>query len=211
MTLSVISVIQPQDLREIARIHLAAFPKSALGQLGEEIVTRYYRWQLQGPHDAVAIGVYCKENLAGFCFGGVFRGALSGFLQRNRNFLVLHILLRPWLIANPLFFERLHLARSVLMGRPASPISSIALPEKSFGILSIAVDPKMQGAGYGKMLMLEIEMIAREKKFSNMHLTVSIDNGQAIRFYEKLGWQKLLASDGTWHGSMTKKLETLDK
>jgi hypothetical protein len=27
------------------------------------------------------------------------------------------------------------------------------------------------------------------------------------RFYEKLGWQKVLDGDGCWHGSMRKELE----
>lgn len=211
MTLPMISIMQIQDLREITRIHLAAFPKSALGQLGEEMVTRYYRWQLQGPHDAVALGIYCRENLAGFCFAGVFRGALSGFLRKNRTFLVWYVLLRPWLIANPLFFERLNLALSVLMRRSVLPVSSVVLPDKSFGILSIAVDPQMQGAGYGRSLMLEIERIAGERCFSNMHLTVGRNNDRAIMFYEKLGWQKLLASDGVWRGSMIKHLENIDE
>lgn len=206
MTPAVLRALRVQDLQEVTRIHLAAFPKSALGQLGKESLARYYQWQLQGPHDAVAYGIYQGELLAGFCFGGVFRGALSGFLRKNRNFLIGRVLTHPWLVTTPIFRERLNLAWSVLMRRPTPVVSPTVFPQKSFGILSIAVDPQMQGTGYGKHLMLEIERTAMMRGFADMHLTVSVDNGQAIAFYEKLGWQKLLASDGIWHGSMTKHL-----
>lgn len=70
------------DLPHIVRVHRAAFPDSALTKLGSEAVRRYYLWLLIGPHDAVNVGAFDLENvLVGFCFGGKFRGALSGFLQ----------------------------------------------------------------------------------------------------------------------------------
>lgn len=202
----VIRELQVNDLREVARIHLAAFPKSALGQLGKEAVLRYYQWQLEGPHDAVALGLYREENLAGFCFAGIFRGALSGFLRKNRSFLVWRVLTHPWLIVTPFFRERLNLAWKLLIHHPNPVVSTSISSQKSFGILAIAIAPNMQGEGYGKRLMSEIERITLERGFVNMHLTVAIENYQAINFYEKSGWQRLLASDGIWHGSMVKYL-----
>jgi ribosomal protein S18 acetylase RimI-like enzyme len=190
------------DLQEVARIHLAAFPKSAIGQLGDEAVKRYYRWQLQGPHDVIALGTFCEEKLTGFCFAGIFRGSLSGFLQKNKAFLAWRVITHPWLAATPLFRERIRSASIILIKRP-----EVVAPQKSFGVLSIAVDPEWQGAGVGKRLMLEVERIARDRDFLNMHLTVGIDNMQAIKFYEKLGWCKVLAQDGKWRGAMAKHIE----
>jgi ribosomal protein S18 acetylase RimI-like enzyme len=204
---TIIKELTISDLDAIARIHHAAFPKSALGQLGKEAVKRYYRWQLQGPHDAVALGAFREENLAGFCFAGLFRGALSGFLRMNRGFLILRVITHPWLVATPLFRERLTTAGSILMRRSTPVVPVEDAPQKSFGVLSIAVDPQRQGLGVGKQLMLEVERIALERCFSNMHLTVSVNNVKAIKFYEKLDWHKVMAPNGTWHGSMAKHLE----
>jgi ribosomal protein S18 acetylase RimI-like enzyme len=208
----VIRPIIESDLNAVVRIHTLAFSDRALIKLGAEAIRRYYLWQLNGPHASLCIGVFDDSNkMRGFCFGGVFRGALSGFIQKNRSFLVWRVLTHPWLAANPLFLERLKLARNILIRRRA-PAGSHSVPrKKSFGILSIAVDPHMQGAGYGRQLMAEAERIAIERGFVDMHLTVAIDNFQAITFYEKLGWQKLLAFDGIWHGTMGKHLESVSE
>lgn len=199
--------LQVNDLQKVAKIHLMAFPKSALGQLGDEAIVRYYQWQLEGPHDSVSLGLYCEGLLIGFCFAGIFRGALSGFLRKNRFFLIWRVLTHPWLVVTPFFCDRLRLAWTVLTHRSHSVFSFTLAPKKSFGILAIAIDPQMQGEGYGRQLMCEIERIALKRGFLNLHLTVAVENHQAIKFYEKMGWQKLLASDSIWHGSMIKQLE----
>jgi len=201
-----IRTLQENDLQGVTLIHLAAFPKSALGLLGASVVYRYYQWQMQGPHDAIALGIFQGQKLVGFCFAGVFRGALSGFLQKNKWFLVLRVLTHPWLAATPFFRERLKFAWAVLSRQPARNVSQSVVPANSFGILAIAVDPQIQSVGLGKQLMMETEKIAIERCFSHLHLTVAVDNGQAIAFYNKLGWQKIPAADGAWCGVMMKKL-----
>ncbi|SRR6266498_838935 len=199
--------ISQNDLDSIVEIHLNAFSDRALAGLGREAVRRYYEWQLQGPHEAIALGIYQDEKLAGFCFGGVFHGSLSGYLQRNKWFLTWRVLTHPWLITAPFFRERISLAWNVLTHHSNSAISQRVIPKKSFGILAIAIDSQIQGAGLGKRLMAETEKIAIGRDFSHMHLTVDINNIQAITFYQNLKWQKLPASDGMWHGAMAKHLE----
>ena len=71
------------DLPAVSQIHLAAFPNSALSKLGPEAIRRYYEWQLTGPHDVTALGSFLDDKLVGFCFGGIFRGAMSGYLYKN--------------------------------------------------------------------------------------------------------------------------------
>jgi ribosomal protein S18 acetylase RimI-like enzyme len=204
-----ISELRAGDLSATARAHLTAFPDSALTALGEGAVRRYYDWQLHGPHDVAAFAAYCGGELAGFCFGGVFRGAMSGFLRKNRNYLALRVAARPWLAFNPLFRDRLATGLRVLRRFSQPPKPAKPTPDKprktSFGILSIAVDPRFQGRGVGKLLMVESEAVARARDFTAMNLSVSVENHQAIRFYEGLGWQKAIR-DGVWDGEMTKTL-----
>jgi ribosomal protein S18 acetylase RimI-like enzyme len=167
---------------------------------------RIHRNAQQGPHDAVAYGMYQGELLKGFCFAGIFRGALSGFLRKNRNFLIWQVMMHPWLVLTAFFRERLAMTWAILIHRSVPVAKPPILPQKAFGILAIAVDPQMQHAGLGKCMMLEAEKIAVERGFKDMQLTVAVDNQKAIAFYEKLGWLKIPASDGIWHGFMTKTL-----
>jgi ribosomal protein S18 acetylase RimI-like enzyme len=198
------------DLISVAAIHRTAFPDSALTKLGLEAVRRYYEWLLVGPHEAANLAAVVDGKVAGFCFGGVFRGAMSGFLNKHQVFLFSRVLRRPWIAANPIFFERfisgLRILRragkpkklGVEQGRPAA---------RPFGILAIAVHPAYQGLGVGKLLMQESELVARRRGFLDMVLTVNTGNHQAIRFYEGLGWKRI-NERGEWEGGMRKPLGT---
>lgn len=207
-----------EDLAAIAEVHIAAFPTSAITKLGGEAVRRYYEWQLTGPHDVAPIGAFEDGVMRGFCFGGVFRGALSGFLGKNKQYLAMRVLTRPWLAANPLFRDRLGSGLRSLRSTGGSQqqeadsqhylarINQLEEQPKPFGILAIAVNPKSQGGGIGNLLMAESETIARQRGFKEMRLSVNIDNEQAIGFYERLGWEKL-SPHGEWQGRMRKTLE----
>ena len=198
--------LTPDDLPAVAEAHLAAFPHSALTRLGREAVRRYYEWQLLGPHEAVALGAFQNERLAGFCFGGYFRGALSGFLKQHQAYLAWRVATHPWLIASPLFRDRLTTGWQVWKRKPAPVQPAPPAASRPFGILAIAVHPARQQGGVGRLLMLEAEEAARRFGTREMRLTVDTDNQNAIRFYEGLGWRKS-PPDAAWSGTMLKTLE----
>lgn len=199
------------ELPAIVRVHLTAFPESVLAKLGSETVRRYYEWQLTGPHDAVALGAFVNTELVGFCFGGIFRGAMAGFLRKNRGYLAFCVLMRPWLVANPGFrkylMSRAHVLKPLV--RFTRSDLSVTHPKAqtvdSFAILSIAMHPRHQGKGIGKCLMQEAESIAHKRGFLQMHLTVQPDNYPAIHFYERCDWERF-SKDGVWSGHMRKTL-----
>src|SRR6267378_4194115 len=112
-----IRTLEGKDLPGVSMVHMLAFPESALTMLGTEAVRRYYEWQLVGPHDVAALGAFVNAELVGFCFGGIFRGAMSGFVRKNRKFLIGHVLAQPWLIRNPIFRDRLATGARVLKRR----------------------------------------------------------------------------------------------
>ncbi len=204
LTKVVVRRLEVDDLDAVVRIHMAAFPKSALTLLGAGAVRRYYTWQLLGPHDVTASGAFIGSNLVGYSFSGVFQGATSGFLKKNRWYLMIRVLSHPWLISNPLIRERLRLGARILGSKKRAGKPAVD-KRRSFGILSIAVDPSVQGSGVGQMLMRNAETTARTLGFNQMHLTVNPENDQAVRFYEKLNWKKSPTVDG-WTGSMRKAL-----
>jgi len=198
--------VEARHLPLVAKVHARAFPKSALTCLGSEAIRRYYEWQLHGPHEHHFIAVFSKENLAGFAVGGRARGALAGFVSKNKWFLTTRVLLQPRLV----FSERgrkalnsgLQALRRLRLQSETPPIRSVE-SRRSFGILAIAVDPSYQGKGVGVQLMERFEEVAREHHFTCMHLNVSVNNTQAIRFYEKLGWTRS-GSSAIWSGLMEK-------
>ena len=206
----VVRRLEVDDLAAVVRIHTAAFPGSALTLLGAEALRRYYTWQLLGPHEVVPSGAFIGNDLVGFSFSGVFRGATSGFLKRNRAYLIARLLSHPWLISNPLIRERLRLGARILRKKESTAHraqESVVSQRTSFGILAIAVDPSVQRSGVGQELMRTAEISASTLGFDQMHLTVSPDNHQAIRFYEKLNWKKSPSLD-RWTGSMRKALRS---
>jgi ribosomal protein S18 acetylase RimI-like enzyme len=209
-----LGTLELTNLPRVAEIHVAAFPDSALTMLGPEAVRRYYEWLLTGPHECFALGASVKTDIMGFCFAGVFSGAMSGFLRRNRAFLFGRVLIRPWLGINPLFRERAAMGLRILRrfglqqaSTPSAAAPSGAKPESLFGILAVAVHPDSHGQGIGRALMDEAERSARRCDFKEMQLTVESSNHRAISFYEGLNWEKIL-DQGAWHGEMRKSLSS---
>lgn len=196
------------DVPHVAAVHCSAFLNNALSRLGKGAVTRHYSCLHEGPFELVALGAFGGNSLKGFCYGGMLRGEISYFLSRHRVYLAGCVLAQPWLIANPLFRHRL-LAATRLLRRPQAtgprPAEVRDESQRSFGILSIAVDPGVQGSGIGASLLRAAEAAARSRGYARMHLTVHPDNMQAIRFYEGLGWTRHMV-DGRCTTGMRKTI-----
>ena len=191
------------DIEDVTRVHAAAFPRSALTQLGNEAVGRYYRSLLLGPHRIDAFGARINGDLAGFCFGGIAPAAMPAFLRQNVGLLSRRLLLQPWLVADPMFRDRIKRSFSAFR-RGHAPSYPDALPQadrRPYDILSIAVDPRWQRRGIGKVLMEHARATASRNGYYAMTLMVNTDNEQATGFYESLGWKKHCKS-GQWRGNM---------
>ncbi|MEZ5321589.1 MAG: GNAT family N-acetyltransferase [Microthrixaceae bacterium] len=201
------------DLAEIAALHIEAFPESVLGRLGLEAVRRNYVWQFEGPHDVTALVVHADDSVAGYLFGGVFRGSTIGFVKSQKWFLAGQVMRRPRVVLGELGRDRLGLAlRLLVRRRPPVPTAERpeAVPRRSFGVLAIAVDPRMQGHGVGRTLMAAAEQRARRQGFEAMHLSVHPGNERAVRFYESLGFARAVDADGAWEGQMRRDLPPVD-
>ncbi|HEY5948893.1 MAG TPA: GNAT family N-acetyltransferase, partial [Kofleriaceae bacterium] len=173
--------------------------------LGPEAVRRYYLWLLEGPHDAALMGAWRDGVLVGFCAAGVFRGAMNGFLRANRRYLALHVLTHPWLALSPLVRDRIRSAARITVKFSRRRQQRTPAPPPSFGVLSIATDPRAPSTGAGRALMAEAEQRAKDAGFERMVLTVHPSNERAVRFYEQLGWQRS-GDGGDWTGAMQRDL-----
>ena len=195
------------DLNNVAILHQKAFKNSTLTKFGVESIKRYYAWQLFGPHNCYAVGVFNKnDSLLGFCFAGVFQNSLSGFLLKNKRFLFSRAITHPWLIINPQLIGQIKNIFRIFKKTKITNTNASTSNNNSFGILSIAVDPERNGSGIGTIIMNLVEEKAIKQGYSQMHLTVHPNNGRAIAFYEKCGWKKSTNAKEKWTGYMIKSL-----
>ena len=205
----VIRKLDYSDLSEVAEIHRASFTNSSLSRLGKEAIVRYYERQLKSARELYAIGAFIEKKMQGYCFGGLFCGAMSDYLYKNKAFLMKQMLFRPWLILNSTF-SKAALSGFKSLTRFAKNINNqnlvIASNNSSeFWILSIASVPSARGLGVGKLLMTDSEQYARENDYKIMRLTVRPDNRNAVQFYEHIGWAKEDELEN-WQGKMRKVL-----
>jgi ribosomal protein S18 acetylase RimI-like enzyme len=199
--------IQVTELPRIVDVHIAAFPGYALAKLGKEAVRRFYEWQFTGPHDVVALGAYEEDELIGFIIAGVFRGAVGGFLRQNRGYLIRRVLLRPWLLMDPVFRDRLPLALRALAvrGKTRSRASlEVSSPKRRFGLLSLAVHPAHRGIS-ALLLIREAEAIAIRLGFEEINHQVRPENARVAEMYRLLGYEKVFERD-KWTGRLLKTL-----
>ncbi len=202
-----VRALTPDDLPAMAEVHRAAFSEAALSLLGNEAVRRYYEWQMEGPHEAESLGAFQGDRLVGLCVGGLFRGAVSGFVRKNVLWLIFRILMTPQIFFTEEMRSRIGIGLRVFFPK-APPKDAPKIPPaaaRGYAILSICTHPDVRGSGAGKALILAAEESAKKNGFERMRLTVHPSNSKAIGFYSSLGWQKL-KGDGEWKGSMIKPL-----
>ena len=143
----------------------------------------------------------------------MFRGATKGFVWKNWFYLTLQTLLHPWLLVNHLFLNRLstvgHIIRRSIRKENPKITSEIKHAAKSCAILSIAVNPAVQGQGVGKKLVTAVDLWAHEQQYTQIHLTVHPENKPAVAFYKKLGFiEEPFTKD--WSGLMIRPILETD-
>lgn len=201
------------DLPDIVRIHQQSFPDAAMTLLGSSVLDRYYRWQFIGDHPMPsALGVWRCGVLVGFLFGGVRHDAVSGFARRFLMIIAVGAVTHPAGTAKLVGPKLMPVVRLMFRRQspPAvtrhAPVNSAQAPiegRKSFGILSIAVEPQWQGRGAASELMTVAEQEAHLSGLRSMSLTVDPSNLRAVRFYERQGWHRSSPS-AAWTGLMVR-------
>lgn len=195
------------SLGEINRIHAASFPDGIWTKLGASVVERFYLWHLTGPHPvADIIGAFAGSECVGFILTGVFNGSTTGFIRNNRMLLLRKIIVRPWLISDDVFMQKLKPGFK-LFKKTFRAANDNARNEKrkSYGFLSMGVLPEYQNRGIGTALMQEAEKRAVGYGYKLAHFTVDTANVKAIHIYERLGWRKVFENE-VWKGFMNKEI-----
>lgn len=196
---------QSTELSQVAKCHILAFPDSFSSKLGRRYVAKMLGWYLSTEK---AFIFHLKDNgeVVGYCGaivvdGTLPTGAASGMTQYSFNDAIKAMVFRPWLLLHPEVTKRYKfLWRNVKaklgISKPkfSAEQKTIYQNEPQIGLVVIGVDPKMQGKGYGSMILQEFEKRAATYNIPKLQLTVKAINTNAIRAYEN-GWEAV-SNDG---------------
>lgn len=205
------------DLKEIAKCHLKAFPDSFSSKLGFRYCRKMLSWYIEDKRGEM---FHIEEDgkIIGYC-GSIIKfkygqsGSSTSMIQHSFYTLMGSLILRPWLLFHmeimnhlPFIWKNIKLKFKTSKSFKKAQIA----PEEEFiptiGLVVIGVDPQYQGKGYGSMLLKEFERRAIVKGFKNAQLSVRKDNMQAIAAYKKNGW--IVAHEGKKELTMYKTLVT---
>lgn len=178
-----------RDLPAIAELHARAFPASILARLGPEAVERYLGSQLAlAEVEALVVGP--EGHPVAALVGGRFGRGTSRFVRANAAFLATRVARHPAALVQPGASVAMGVGLRSLLGR-RGPERPDRVPEGSYGVLLLAVDPDRQRQGLGRALVDAAATSARQRGCRSLHLTVNPADEAAQRFYLGLGWVRL--------------------
>lgn len=171
----------PADISEIAAIHVQAFPKSFLSELGPPFLKVYYRLVWSDPGGIVLV----HEN------SGEIDGFAAGFLRPDQFYrrmkdarwsmlgcLIGAVVKRPWL-ARRIFYH----VRRIMLGKRRTHPGECELS-------SIGVRPDRRGRGMGKALARKFLEAAWNGGVACVGLTTDAHENDGVNLlYQGLGFE----------------------
>ncbi|HRW36559.1 MAG: GNAT family N-acetyltransferase [Acidimicrobiales bacterium] len=181
---------EPSDLRALAHLHRRAFPGSTLARLGPDVVARYLGSQLALDEvEGLVVGPVGEPVAA--LVGGRFGRGTSRFVRDHAGLLVASVLRHPSVLVRSRSSVARRVGASALVRRRRGPERPDRVPEGSYGVLLLAVDPDQQRRGLGRVLVDAAAGSARRRGLDRLHLTVDPTDTAARSFYEGLGFVRL--------------------
>ncbi|HEX5466643.1 MAG TPA: GNAT family N-acetyltransferase [Candidatus Limnocylindrales bacterium] len=187
------------DVRAVARLHLTLFPDYFLSRLGPAFLERFYAGFAGSGPDLGFVAESAGE-VVGFVVGtteprGVYRRfyrrhALRlgpAFLRRCLTDAAVRRAVRPRLRHVGLAF--LSLLRRPSLGRARGPAAATATVPVA-RLMGIAVRPDHRGTGLADELADRFCGRCAAAGIETVGLSVHEDNGRAIAFYVRSGWQR---------------------
>ena len=176
-----IRFIKKHEIVQVVSIHKKAFNDFFLTQLGDKFLWLYY-YSVSKNKKGILIGYYEDENLLGFsCATYLSRGFYKDLIKEN--------LVKFGIIGIKLIFTKPGSLLRILKNFSKNN-KSINDDGNYAELLSIGVDPGIQGSGIGKQLLSEIENQLVENEINLLSLTTDYyKNDKAIGFYKSLGYE----------------------
>ena len=173
--------IEKHEINQVVSIHKKAFNDFFLTQLGDDFLWHYY-YSVSNNKNGILIGYYNDEKILGFsCATYLSRGFHKNLVKEN--------LLRFGIIGIKLIFTKPGSLLRILKNFSKSD-KSINDDGNYAELLSIGVDPNIQGSGIGKQLHTELERQLILNGIKLLSLTTDFyKNDKTIGFYKSLGYE----------------------
>lgn len=195
---------QTSHLNTIAICHRSAFPESLTSSLGNRFVEAMLSWYLSTDKTFLFHITNSEGKCTGYCGaiisdGTLGTGSASGMAQHTFRAAIIAFLTHPWVIFHPEVRAKWPLLWKNILVRLGLQSRNHFTPEQTqkmalephVGLVVIGVHPSWQGKGIGSLLLQEFERRAvHDYGIHRLQLTVRSDNQQAIRAYQKNGWQR---------------------
>lgn len=173
--------VNKHEIVQVVLIHKKAFNDFFLTKLGDKFLWLYY-YSVSNNKNGILIGYYEGENLLGF----------SGATTLSRGFykaLVKDNFVKFAIIGIKLIFTK--------PGSLLRIFKNFSKSDKSIDdngnyaeLLSIGVNPGIQGRGIGKQLLSELENQLVKNEIKQLSLTTDYyKNDKAIGFYKSMGYE----------------------
>lgn len=176
---NIIREMRIEDLDKVVDIHLCAFPGFFLSFLGPRFLRLLYRGIIF--YDAGIALIYDQDGkVVGFVAGAIAPSKLYKHLIRTHFFGFAWAALDA-VLRNPLIIPRL--LRAFLYPNKTSRLQNTAT------LMSIAVDPRIQGSGIGQQLVNAFLEKASQQGVNRVDLTTDRLNNDVVNsFYCKMGF-----------------------
>lgn len=185
-----------EDLKWVSNVHIRCFPDSFSTHLGKArggaLQRKFYEEYYKDVPELFLVAeddTLPQKKIVGFCMGYYLdKGNYMDRFIKNNLFSVMMRTVFLLLTANKAAWKKLtsRFSKSGVFSVVNEDISVVN--EDSGDLLSICVLPEYQGCGAAQHLIEKYQNVLRERGKKLCLLTVAIDNGRAVRFYEKNGF-----------------------
>lgn len=173
-----------EDIDEIVKIHLSAFPNNFTTKLGVVFLKKYYSLFIDNNKTRILCARNTNNQVTGFICGSENTKSFYTELIRNAPSLIIP-LTKAALRENKIFSKILTKSYSILTKKQANPnVEEYCLAE----IYSLAVNKEISELGTGSMLLKEY--IKQEKNLAHkMGVFITTDNNKSnkkvVEFYKR--------------------------
>ena len=177
-----IKPLEISDVSAVVKIHQSAFSSFFLTELGQKFLNVYYKSCIKSKDSTIAVGIFSPTDiLLGFSIGSAqSKGYYKTILKANFfDFCKIGLYL---VFTKPLALVRL--AKN--MDKINEELNDDGLYCE---LLSIGIDSKDKGKGFGKILLEAFEKEALKRGINKIALTTDYNNNSGvIAFYKKAGY-----------------------
>ena len=204
-----------ENIKDIAKCHMEAFPNSFSVKLGINYVKKMLSWYIVNKNTFL---IHTSED--NICTGYIGAkiiipnslGSTSSMIQFTFIEVFLNLFKRPHLLLDKIIRQRFSLIIKnilikIFVNKNKLEKKIKVNKETSLGLIIIGVNPNFRLLGIGKKLINCFEMKAKELGIKKLQLSVLTSNINAIKFYKKNNWE-IIKSDSK-QTNMIKKIEIL--